>query len=88
VLISVTTIPAAANIAVGAFYGDWGTAGGAAAQLGINLGALVTAGVATTFVQRRYYVARRRRHLRDPVRASAGLPLGRSARRHTSARRR
>ncbi|MGE5636025.1 MAG: DUF389 domain-containing protein [Nocardioidaceae bacterium] len=88
VLISVTTIPAAANVAVGAAYGDWGTAGGAAAQLGINLGALVAAGVATTFVQRRYYIARRRRHLRDPVRRSAGLPVGRSARSPVPARRR
>ena len=37
VLISVTTIPAASNIGVAAAYGDWGEAGGAAAQLAINL---------------------------------------------------
>jgi uncharacterized hydrophobic protein (TIGR00271 family) len=85
VLISVTTIPAAANIGVAAAYDDWGEAGGAAAQLGINLGAIVLAGVLTLFVQRRYYVTRRRKHLRDPIRAEAGLPVGRSLRRRARA---
>jgi uncharacterized hydrophobic protein (TIGR00271 family) len=80
VLISVTTIPAASNVGVAAAYGDWSDAGGAAAQLGINLGGIVLAGIATLFVQRRYYVTRRRRHLRDPARRAAGLPIGRSAR--------
>jgi uncharacterized hydrophobic protein (TIGR00271 family) len=78
VLISVTTIPAASNIAVAAAYGDTGEASGAAAQLAINLSAIVLAGVITLFVQRRYYIARRRKHLRDPSRAAAGLPVGRS----------
>jgi uncharacterized hydrophobic protein (TIGR00271 family) len=81
VLISVTTIPAASNIGVAAAYDDWGQAGGAAAQLGINLTTIVLAGVLTLYVQRRYYVARRRKHLRDPSRAAAGLPVGKSARR-------
>ena len=81
VLISVTTIPSASNIGVAASYGAWGEAGRAAEQLGINLGAITLAGVATLYVQRRYYVARRRRHLRDPARGSAGLPIGRSRRR-------
>jgi uncharacterized hydrophobic protein (TIGR00271 family) len=80
VLISVTTIPAASNIGVAAAYGDWSEAGGAAAQLGINLLAIVAAGVLTLFVQRRYYVARRRKHLMDPSRTAAGLPIGRSMR--------
>jgi hypothetical protein len=31
-------------------------------------------------VQRRYYVARRRKHLLDPARTAAGLPIGRSLR--------
>jgi uncharacterized hydrophobic protein (TIGR00271 family) len=84
VLISVTTIPAASNIGVAAAYGDWGEAGGAAAQLGINLTSIVLAGVTTLFVQRRYYVTRRRRHLHDPRRAAAGLPVGHSARRRRS----
>jgi uncharacterized hydrophobic protein (TIGR00271 family) len=80
VLISVTTIPAASNIGVAAAYEDWGEAGGAAAQLGINLTSIVLAGVLTLFIQRRYYVMRRRKHLSDPSRAAAGLPVGRSAR--------
>jgi uncharacterized hydrophobic protein (TIGR00271 family) len=81
VLISVTTIPAASNVGVAAAYGDWGEAGGAAGQLGINLSSILLAGVLTLFIQRRYYVARRVRHLKDPRRAAAGLPVGRSARR-------
>jgi uncharacterized hydrophobic protein (TIGR00271 family) len=80
VLISVTTIPAASNIGVAAAYGDWSEAGGAGAQLAINLTSIVLAGVLTLFVQRRYYVARRRKHLEDPSRAAAGLPVGRSLR--------
>ena len=80
VLVSVTTIPAASNIGLAAAYGDWDGAGGAAAQLGINLSGIVAAGVVTLFVQRRYYVARRRKHLSDPAREAAGLPMGHSAR--------
>ena len=80
VLVSVTTIPAASNIGVAAAYGEWGIAGKAALQLGINLAGIVAAGVITLFIQRRYYVARRRKHLMDPVRTEAGLPLGRSMR--------
>jgi uncharacterized hydrophobic protein (TIGR00271 family) len=83
VLISVTTIPAAANIGVAAAYGEWGDAGGAAGQLSLNLLGIVAAGVVTLFVQRRFYVVRRRKHLRHPGRTAAGLPLGKS-RRHTT----
>lgn len=75
-----TTIPAAANIAVGSALGEWEEAGGAAAQLFLNLTAIVLAGVVTLYLQRRVYVARRRRHLRDPVRGAAGLPIGGSRR--------
>ena len=49
-LISVTTIPAAANIGVAAATATADEALGAAAQLGINLVALVLAGVLTLFV--------------------------------------
>jgi uncharacterized hydrophobic protein (TIGR00271 family) len=80
VLISVTTIPAASNVGVAAAYGASSEASGAAAQLGINLCGIVAAGILTLYVQRRYYVARRRKHLMDPIRREAGLPLGRSAR--------
>jgi uncharacterized hydrophobic protein (TIGR00271 family) len=82
VLVSVTTIPAASNIAVAATYGDWDEALGATAQLGINLASIVLAGVITLFFQRRWYVARRRRHLSDPSRTAAGLPLGQSVHKH------
>jgi uncharacterized hydrophobic protein (TIGR00271 family) len=65
VLISVTTIPAASNIGVAAAYGDWSDAGGAAGQLAINLTSIVLAGVVTLYCQRRAFVARRKRHLRE-----------------------
>lgn len=80
VLISVTTIPAAANVGVAAAYEDWATMGGAALQLGINLVTIVAAGLLTLTVQRRMYMVRRRRHLSDESRRGAGLPLGSSRR--------
>jgi uncharacterized hydrophobic protein (TIGR00271 family) len=52
VLISVTTVPAAANIAVALAYGVPHEAGGSALQLLVNLGAIVTAGVVTLLVLR------------------------------------
>ncbi|MGZ8688755.1 MAG: DUF389 domain-containing protein, partial [Gaiellaceae bacterium] len=55
VLISVTTIPAAANIGVAAAYGDWDECRGAMLQLAINLSMIVIAGVATLAVERRLY---------------------------------
>jgi uncharacterized hydrophobic protein (TIGR00271 family) len=68
VLISVTTIPAAANIGVAVAYGDWSEAAGALEQLALNLCAIVLAGIVTLSVQRAWYVRRRRRHrLRAPV---------------------
>ena len=80
VLISVTTIPAAANIGVAAAMGDGREWVGAMEQLAINLTAIVAAGVAVLFVQRRLYVRRRREHLQHEAREAAGLPLGRSRR--------
>ncbi len=65
VLISVTTIPAAANIGIAAALGNWDDWGGAMLQLSINLFAIVLAGVTTLFVQRRLFERRRRRHLRE-----------------------
>src|SRR4051794_37048927 len=62
VLISVTTIPAAANIGVAAALGDGSEWRGAMAQLAVNLGAIVIAGIATLYVERRIYERRRRRH--------------------------
>jgi uncharacterized hydrophobic protein (TIGR00271 family) len=65
VLISVTTIPAAANIGVAAALGNWGDWRGAILQLSINLVAIVLAGVTTLFIQRQLFERRRRRHLRE-----------------------
>lgn len=80
VLISVATIPAAANVGVAAAYGDWSTVGGAALQLGINLVAIFISGFLTLYVQRRIYMGRRRRHLGAESRRNAGLPIGTSRR--------
>lgn len=47
VAVSVTTVPAAADVGVAAAAGNWSECGGAAAQLGVNLVALVVAGAVT-----------------------------------------
>lgn len=52
VLISVTTVPAAANISVAAAYHDAGELGGAALQLAVNVACVVIAGVLTLALQR------------------------------------
>jgi uncharacterized hydrophobic protein (TIGR00271 family) len=62
VLISVTTIPAAANVAVGLAYGDDDAWTGSLQQLGLNVGAILLAGVTTLYVQRLLYLRRRRHH--------------------------
>jgi uncharacterized hydrophobic protein (TIGR00271 family) len=85
VLISVTTIPAAANVGIAAALADWSECAGAAEQLGLNLVALVLGGILTLFVQRRVYVRRRRAHLEHEARGVAGLPIGRSRRQATLA---
>jgi uncharacterized hydrophobic protein (TIGR00271 family) len=65
VLISVTTVPAAANIAVAAAYANTAELYGASRQLGINLVMLLVAGAATLSAQRMAYV----RRVRDGKRA-------------------
>ena len=60
VLISVTTIPAAANIAVAGSYGRWDEARGAVLQLVINLVAIVAGGLARLYIQHRVYERRKR----------------------------
>ncbi len=74
VLISVATIPAAGNVALAAAYGDWPEAGGAGIQLGINLGMIFLAGVVTLYVQRLFYLVRRRRHREGRDREEAAGP--------------
>jgi uncharacterized hydrophobic protein (TIGR00271 family) len=86
VLISVTTIPAAANIAVAAGYQDWSSWRGSVAQLAINLGSIIAAGSAVLYVQRLLYIRRKARHLHDPERLAAGLPPRRRSRARTRSR--
>lgn len=62
VLISVTTIPAAANTGVAAGFADWATVGGSLGQLGINLASMLVSGTLTLAVQRAQYARRRRDH--------------------------
>ena len=62
VLISVTTIPAAANIGIAAAYREGDAWLGSMAQLAINLCAIVLAGVTTLAVQRALYRRRKTRH--------------------------
>jgi len=80
VLISVATIPAAANIGVASALGDGAEWIGAMEQLALNLGAIFLAAIGTLYLQRRLYVRRRRAHLHHEAREAAGLPLGRSRR--------
>jgi uncharacterized hydrophobic protein (TIGR00271 family) len=61
VLISVTTIPAAANIGVAAAYSDWPGFRGSLLQLAINLGVIAVAGSLTLGAQRWIYIRRRAR---------------------------
>jgi uncharacterized hydrophobic protein (TIGR00271 family) len=74
VLISVTTIPAAANIGVAAAYGDWSAWRGSMLQLAINVAMILVAGVLTLGVQRWAFFSR--------LSASRG---GRTTRRSSSA---
>ncbi len=85
VFISVTTIPAAANIAVGTVFADWAEVGGSLAQLGINLVCMAVTGWLTLVVlhhlrsRHRFSPARPgfRRLPGDPKRTVIG-PYGRA----------
>ena len=65
VLISVTTIPAAGNVAVAAAYGNQHELYGALAQLGINLAMLIVSGILTLALQRMAFVRRMRQSFRN-----------------------
>jgi uncharacterized hydrophobic protein (TIGR00271 family) len=80
VLISVTTIPAAANIGVAAALGDTDEWVGAMQQLALNMVAIFLACIGTLYLQRLLYQRRRRAHLHHKAREHAGLPLGHSRR--------
>jgi uncharacterized hydrophobic protein (TIGR00271 family) len=75
VLISVTTIPAAAAIGIASAFADWADWRGAIEQLTINLAAILIAGIATLLIQRTVFQHRTERHRRDYSRAAAGLPI-------------
>jgi hypothetical protein len=75
VLISVTTIPAAANIGVAAAYRDWAELRGALAQLGINVGMLLLSSVCTLVVQRLAFVRRLRAARNETLKRVAGARL-------------
>jgi uncharacterized hydrophobic protein (TIGR00271 family) len=66
VLVSVTTIPAAAALGVDLVFADWSDAGGAAAQLAINLVAIACGAVATLVVHDRAWRAASLRGRRRP----------------------
>ncbi len=68
VLISVTTILAAADIGISAALGNWAEWRGAMEQLALNLVAIVLAGVGTLYVQRLLFRRRRREHRREAAR--------------------
>jgi uncharacterized hydrophobic protein (TIGR00271 family) len=61
VLISVTTIPAAANVGISAAYGDRDGFVGSLGQLAVNMACLLVAGTLTLGIQRAVYHRRRAR---------------------------
>ena len=65
VLVSVTTIPAAANVGLAFVYADWEAWRGSQAQLALNISAILLAGTLTLWIQRLYYRRRRIHHLRE-----------------------
>jgi uncharacterized hydrophobic protein (TIGR00271 family) len=68
VFISVTTIPAAANIAVAAAYGLFHELAGSAMQLVVNMSCIIGAGILTLVVQRLAFVRRLSRAARRQAR--------------------
>ena len=65
VVISVTTLPAAANIGIAITYGDGASLQGSLAQLALNVTGILLAGLVTLAVQRALYVRRWKRHRRE-----------------------
>lgn len=86
VLISVTTIPAAGGVAVGAAYEDWSAAGGSLAQLAVNLAMILLAGTLTLGIQRTIYMRRHAEHLHNRTRAAEAESIGRARRDRRAAR--
>jgi uncharacterized hydrophobic protein (TIGR00271 family) len=74
VLISVTTIPAAANVGIAAAYGDGESFRGSLGQLAINIAALLLAGTLTLAAQRALYHRRRAAHRKRRRSPGGGQP--------------
>lgn len=74
VVISVTTLPAAANVGISAAYGDWDAFWGSQAQLTLNLVGLLAAGTLTLYCQRLLYLRRRDRLPRRSSRGTTRPP--------------
>ena len=66
VAVSITTIPAAAEIGLALSYGDWNSMGGAAGQLALNIGSLLISATLMLGFQRRRF------HTRDGRRPPIG----------------
>ena len=82
VLISVTTVPAAANAAAAMAFGVWDEAVGSAVQLALNLSAIVIAGLLTLTIQRWFWGRREMRQTRD----RSALGVAEAARRRSRGR--
>lgn len=82
VVISVTTLPAAANIGIALTYGDGGSLQGSLAQLALNITGILMAGLVTLAAQRLLYLRRWKRHRREagpsPATAAPSTPAGSS----------
>jgi uncharacterized membrane protein len=63
VFISVTTIPAAADVGVSSAFGQWSEARGSLLQLVLNLVILLVVGAVGLHVQRRFWTRREERAL-------------------------
>lgn len=72
VVVSVTTIPAAANIGVTMAYSRGEALRASILQLAANVGAMLLAGVITLVIQRALHRRRRAAHLRDLARRERG----------------
>lgn len=74
VFISVTTVPAAGNVALGVAFAAWDEVAGSTVQLALNISGMVVAGWATLAVQHLVWnhKARRRQRLLDPEAPPAG----------------
>jgi uncharacterized hydrophobic protein (TIGR00271 family) len=76
VLISITTIPALANMGLATAYRDWDAVEGSTVQLAANVVCIVAAGVATLALQKALFRRRVGEHRSGPGRRAAGLPGG------------